>query len=44
MEIIYSTKRNVTPAKAIEILAQNGTKVTVEEAKIIWILCINSVN
>jgi hypothetical protein len=35
MEIIYSTKRNVTPAKAIEILAQNGTKVTVEEAKII---------
>lgn len=35
MEIIYSQKRNVTPAKAVEILAKYGTKVTLEEAQII---------
>ncbi|MEO3406846.1 hypothetical protein AAFN85_23215 [Mucilaginibacter sp. CAU 1740] len=35
MQIIYSNKRNVTPAKAVEILAGYGTKVTLEEAKII---------
>jgi hypothetical protein len=35
MEIIYSTKRNVTPAKAVEILAKHGTKATLEEAQII---------
>ena len=35
MEIIYSTKRNITPAKAVEILAKYGTKVTLEDAQII---------
>jgi hypothetical protein len=35
MQIIYSTKRNVTPAKAVEILAKYGTRVTLEEAQII---------
>ena len=35
MEITYSTKRTVTPAKAIEILAKHGTKVTLYEAQII---------
>jgi len=35
MQIIYSTKRNITPAKAVEILAKHGTKVTLEEAQII---------
>jgi len=35
MQIIYSTKRNITPAKAVETLAEHGTKVTLEEAQII---------
>jgi len=35
MQIIYSTKRNVSPAKAVEILAEHGTKITLEEAQII---------
>jgi hypothetical protein len=35
MQIIYSTTRNVTPAKAVKILAEHGTKVTLEEAQII---------
>ena len=33
MKIIYSTKRNITAAKAVKILAENGTKVTLEEAQ-----------
>jgi hypothetical protein len=41
MEINYSGKRNVTPEKAVEILAKHGTKVTVEEAKIILDLAYN---
>ncbi len=35
MQIIFSNKRNITAAKAIEILAKHGTKVTPEEAQII---------
>ena len=35
MEVTYSTKRNITPDKAVEILAKYGRKVTIEEAKII---------
>jgi hypothetical protein len=35
MQIIYSTKRYITPAKAVEILAKHGTKITLEEAQII---------
>lgn len=35
MQINYSHKRNVTPVKAVEILAKHGTKVTLEEAKLI---------
>ncbi|RKR84307.1 hypothetical protein BDD43_4539 [Mucilaginibacter gracilis] len=35
MQIIYSTKHNITSAKAVEILAKHGTKVTLEEAQII---------
>jgi hypothetical protein len=35
MELIFSPKRNITPAKAVEILAEHGTKITLEEAQII---------
>ncbi len=35
MELTYSEKRSITPEKAVDILAKYGTKVTVEEAKII---------
>jgi hypothetical protein len=35
MEIVYSIKRNVTPTKAVQILAEHGTKVTHEEVQII---------
>ena len=35
MGVDYSEKRSVTPEKAVEILAKHGTKVTIEEAKII---------
>jgi len=43
-----SDKRNVTPEQAIEILAEHGTKVTKEEAKLIldfmYKFCILAVN
>lgn len=43
-----SDKRNVTPEQAIEILAEHGTKVTKEEAKLIldfmYKFCILVVN
>lgn len=35
MEHLSIAKRNITPEKAKQILEKHGTKVTVEEAKII---------
>ena len=37
----YTDRRNVTPEKAVEILAKHGTIVTIEEAKIILDLAYN---
>jgi len=41
MGVTCSTKRTITPAKAVEILAKHGTKVTLEEAQIILDLAYN---